>query len=528
MRSDGHRRRLRPNRFLTLRQFLYTAAVFLTAAGSLILEIVAGRLIAPYVGMSLYTWTAIIAVVLAGLSVGHWIGGRLAAGPPDAARSYRHIAWSLALAAPASLIILPLIRVVSGNILGSPFGAIFDVVVLTSILFFLPSLLVGIVSPIATKVAIDEDPDNAGHVLGRMFAAGATGSIIGTLSAGYFFISWLGTTKTVMTVAVLYAVIGLGFALWAKRRAAITGVMVLTLTAVSGWTYAKEAYVSPCEVESDYFCIRFDDFSPTSARPSRLMILDHLVHSINDRDNPGLLYSPYMHFVEELRRKKLKNADAFRAYFIGGGGFTLPRAWAHTIPDAEITVAEIDPMVTAAAAEHMWLDTKHAALDIHHEDARVLLAKFPPEPRFHVMFGDAFHDIAVPAHLVTREFHQLMAARMTDDGFYALNVIDDGVKPRFTLALAQTLALDFPAVEVWTPLEEVDPSGRITFIVIAGRQPTGETHMRATFGIVRSWARINPAELERLASTEDIPILTDDFAPVEQLLSKFLLQGSEG
>lgn len=528
MRQVRARRAFRTPRLLTLIQFAYTATVFLTAAGSLILEIVAGRLIAPYVGMSLYTWTAIIAVVLAGLSVGHWIGGRLAAGPPDAPRGRRRIAWSLVLAAPASLAVLPLIRAVSGPILGSSFGAIVDVVVLTSVLFFLPSLLVGIVSPIATKLAIDADPDNAGLTLGRMFAAGASGSIIGTLAAGYFFISWLGTTKTVISVAILYAVIGAAFALWSKRGPAVALVLIAATGAVSTWTYAKGAFRSPCEIESDYFCIRFDDFSPVSARPSKLMILDHLVHSINDRDNPMLLYSPYMHFVEELRRRNLPDAEPFRAYFIGGGGYTLPRGWAHQMPGSEITVAEIDPMVTQAARDFMWLDTDRPALDIHHEDARVLLATYPPSPRFDVMFGDAFHDIAVPAHLVTREFHQLMKARMTDRGFYALNVIDDGSNPRFMLALAKTLTLDFPAVEVWTPLEEVNPGGRLTFIVIAGNHPTGASRVRASFGIVRSWARIDPAQLDGWAEGNDIPVLTDDFAPVEQLLSKFLLQGTEG
>ena len=74
-------------------------ALLLSSACGLVVEIVAGRLIAPYVGMSLYTWTAIIAVVLAGLSVGHWIGGRLADGEPTPRQSYLRLAVFLGLAA---------------------------------------------------------------------------------------------------------------------------------------------------------------------------------------------------------------------------------------------------------------------------------------------------------------------------------------------------------------------------------------------------------------------------------------------
>ena len=95
-----------------LRQAAYGLTMVLTSAGGLVLEIVAGRLLAPYVGMSLYTWTAIIAVVLAGLSLGHWIGGVLAAPDVDTQAGARRVAQALALAAVSSLASLVLLRVV--------------------------------------------------------------------------------------------------------------------------------------------------------------------------------------------------------------------------------------------------------------------------------------------------------------------------------------------------------------------------------------------------------------------------------
>ncbi|MCK5167916.1 MAG: fused MFS/spermidine synthase, partial [Rhodospirillaceae bacterium] len=184
-----------------MRQFLFGLALFISSACGLIVEIVAGRLLAPYIGMSLYTWTAIIAVVLTGLSVGHWVGGVLAAPHVKAKIGSRRVAWALGFAAISTLASLVLIRTVSGYLMQSTMGLIPIIVLLTTALFFLPSFFVGIVSPILTKITVDESNHHTGRVIGRMYALGALGSIAGTLSAGYFFISWIGSSGTIIMVA---------------------------------------------------------------------------------------------------------------------------------------------------------------------------------------------------------------------------------------------------------------------------------------------------------------------------------------
>ena len=504
--------------------FAYTAVVFLTAAGALVLEIVAARLIAPYVGMSLYTWTAIIAVVLTGLSVGHWLGGRLAG--PDLARAdgVRRTALALAAAAVSTLASLPMLRLAAGPLIASGMGAVGTVVLLTGLLFFLPSLFVGVVSPLVTKLAIDDAPEQSGRVLGRMFAAGAAGSILGTLAAGYLFISWVGSTGTVLAVAGLYAVLAAGFGVWARRGlTAVLAVLIMPGMALTAWGQVSQAYRSPCDVESDYFCIRFDDFSPMSGRPSRLMVLDHLVHSINDQRDRTLLYSPYVHFVDEVTDLRLAGRPDTKAFFIGGGGYTLPRAWARIHPDMEMTVVELDPEVTRAAVDKMWLDPSYPNLKIRHADARTALHALHPAVKFDVVFGDAFHDIAVPAHLVTREFHRELAGRITENGFYAVNVVDLGKEPKFLFSLVKTLRLDFPEVEVWKTLDEMDEGGRVTFIVLAGKKSTKVGEMASVRGLARSWARWPMDDFDRRLAKVDVPILSDDFAPVDRLLSHLLL-----
>jgi predicted membrane-bound spermidine synthase len=522
-------------------QGILGVVLFLSSAGGLILEIVAGRLIAPYVGMSLYTWTAIIAVVLAGLSVGHWIGGRLAGAEVDRRQGVIRLAVALSLAAVTTLLALVALRALAVGLIQSALDPISIVIVLTTTLFLLPSLFVGIVAPIVTKLAVDVAPDRTGPIVGRMYAVGTLGSIFGTLSSGYLFISWIGSAGTVIAVAVLYGVLAIvcaALAGWRETVAAVSSVLVVCggLGLVGA---GQGAFAGQCRVESDYFCIKVDDFSPIVGRPSALMVLDNLVHGINDRDDPSLLYSPYIHFVDEFMRGRFDGGPAdegVAAFFVGGGSYTLPRSWAMTIPNSRLMVAEIDPQVTAVAAEALWLDPAHPSLDIRHEDARSLLQSLAAEPQFDVIFGDAFHDISIPTHLVSREFNQAVADRLNPDGFYVMNVVDGAANPRLVGAITATLSLDFEAVDVWT--EEVpgqtaesdaaQADSRRTYVVVAAHaRPGNAASLEAVFGIERSWKRVEATRL--IAGLDEPPmILTDDFAPVDRLIADVLFSPVAG
>jgi len=509
------------------RQTAYAVALFISSACGLIIEIVAGRLIAPYVGMSLYTWTAIIAVVLAGFSVGHWIGGVLAAPHVDAKKGERRVAIALALSAVSSLASLVLLRTVSIQLMATGMSLIPLIVVLTSVLFLLPSLFVGIVSPILTKLAVDADPQRHGRVIGRMYAIGTLGSIAGTLMAGYVFISWVGSTGTVIAVAAIYAVLALSFVVFDRKGAVSLAVLAIVGGVFGWWGHTVQAFTSPCDVESDYFCIRVADSSNQTGRPSALMALDHLVHSINDRDDPGFLFSPYLHAVDELAKQRFIGKPhnfSPRAFFVGGGGYTLPRAWAADYANADLIVAEIDPQVTRAAKDGLWLDPQAPGLAIHHRDARTLLQALPENEPFDLIFGDAFHDISIPPHLVSREFNQEIAKRLTPAGIYAINVVDSGAKPRFMYSLIKTLKMDFAAVEAWVDQEQAGNPGRVTFIVVASDTPTAVATLKASRGPTRNWRRWPPGDLDSKIARAHVPVLTDDFAPVDRLMSRVLMQ----
>ncbi len=441
---------------LALRRLAYGGALFGATAGGMVLEIVAGRLLAPYVGMSLYSWTAIIAVVLAGLSAGHWIGGLLSDG--GGRRCRRRVAAALMLAALSAAASLVLIRVLSPPILGAGLGPIATIVVLAAALFLMPSLFVGIVAPILTRLAIDEAPSRRGGVLGQMFALGAAGAIAGTLAAGYLFISWIGSIGTVLSITALYGLIGGGFAVssWRfdVRAAAAAAGLAAAAAALAGWGVAVRAFNSPCLVESDYYCLRVVDLSRRNQRPSRLMVLDHLGHGINDRDDATFFHTSY--------------------------------------------VALTDRLV------------------VIHRDARAALRALPPARRFDVVVGDAFHDLTIPTHLLSAEFAREVAQHLEPDGFYALTVVDGGRRPRLLFSVVRTLRVEFRAVEVWADLDQLAGGGRVTFLLVAGARPspTGRIDEAGS----RQWMRWPGADLNARLAASGAPMLTDDYAPVDRLL----------
>lgn len=496
------------------RTALYLVITTVSAACGLIIEIAAGRMVAPYIGMSLYTWTAIIAVVLAGFSVGHWIGGRIAEDTGEKIR--RKVAVSLLLAGLSTAVSLVLIRVLAGPVIGMGLGAVPTILLLTTLLFFLPSLFVGIPAPALTKLAIDETPGRMGAVLGTFYAAGAAGSILGTLAAGFVFISWLGTIGTFLMVAVAYVVMAaLLLAAGGRARSTLAGfaVVVAGVTAVVGIAGTQtQAFTSPCDRESDYYCIRVVDASGQFGGEARALVLDHLGHGINLKDRPGALVTPYVELHDIMARIHSGRHSPFRAFFIGGGAFTLPRAWLAARPDAELVVSEVDPAVTQVAHRSLWLP-RELRLRIKHQDARRALAA-SNAGHFDIVVGDAFHDITMPQHLATREFFELVRTRLRDDGIYVMNVVDDRQKPRLVASIHATVATVFPVTEVWRSNEE---GRRATFVVAGLVKPTPYAVIRSRMSAEVVFERVGGKELAARTGAAPV-ILTDDYAPVDRLI----------
>lgn len=490
--------------------------LLLTAALGMVVEIAAGRLLAPHVGMSLYTWTAIIAVVVGGFSIGHLWGGRLADRLPARAEGHRAVAWLLAGCVAAAAAAVPILRWLAPILAGDGIQPLAAILGLSLAAFLAPSLLVGAVSPIVTAMAVrDAPPAQVGRVIGRLSALGAAGAIAGTLAAGFVAVPEAGSVATMLGSAALYAVLAVGHALAARRRglaAALSTALLLPLGAGAGPWQAN------CERESAYFCLRAEEVAFPGVGPGRVLVLDHLAHGINLRDEPTILVQPYLHLADELLVLRGLPA-APRAFFAGGGAMTLPRAWAQDAPRGDYLVAEIDPAVIAFARDRLWF-APGAPVRVVEQDARVAMQAIPPEPRLDVVLADAFLDLAMPAHLATREWHQAVRARLAPGGAYVAHVLEDRADPRFLLALVRTLGLDFPVVEVWVEARAAE-GRRVSYVVLASDVATPAARLAARRGAVRDWARL-PADFVA-ARAAAAPVLTDDRAPVERLMAHLLL-----
>jgi predicted membrane-bound spermidine synthase len=185
----------RPLRFPSVFAFLANGAL-------LVLELVAGRIIAPTVGVSLYTWTAVIGVVLAGISLGSWVGGKVADWRP--ARSI--LSLEFLAAALASALILVFDSNLDSVAASFSWPTIWQVIWLATIIFFLPSVLIGMVTPMIIKLSLNS-LDATGRVVGRIRAAAEAGAIAGVFLTGFVLIDAFGTRTIVVTIAITLGVL---------------------------------------------------------------------------------------------------------------------------------------------------------------------------------------------------------------------------------------------------------------------------------------------------------------------------------
>ncbi len=495
----------------------YAATVFIGSALLLVLEIVAGRLVAPYVGVSLYTWTSIIGVILAGLSLGNWLGGLWA----DQGADGHGVGWMLAAGGLYCLASLALLDPLGAAVQQNDLSLLSASFTFAAVLFFVPAALIGVVTPLLTTLALRLDP-RAGQVVGRMHALAALGSIAGTFAAGYWLVQSLGTRALVLTAGMALLALALPFL---RRNPPVTlGLLAVVMLATLTLLALRDGLSSRCDRASAYFCIRVvarPDLAPSGA--ARGLVLDHLLHGINHLAEPDLLIAPYVHGLDELAHAHFGTAydDGLAWFFAGGGAYSHPRAVQALSPRSSITVAELDPMVTRTAAESLGLDPK--GMTIEHRDARLALAE--AERPFDIIVGDVFHDLAIPFHLVTAEFAALVRQRLHPTGLYLMNVVDAFPDPRLIKAIAKTLATQFRHVDIW--MDQVPETERVTFIITAGEGPRLPRTVLARRGFRRAWSRMTEDIMAFGTPPERLPVLTDDYAPVERLIAGLLL-GKDG
>jgi predicted membrane-bound spermidine synthase len=480
------------------------------SASSMVVEIVAGRMIAPYVGMSLYTWTAIIAVVLAGFSIGNWMGGKIASSKITTALKIS--GGVMMFAAISTACAGWMLRLLATPIISNTSEPLIAITLISTGAFFLPSVLAGIPAPILTVAAM-RGRHNSEYALGLMYAVGAFGAIIGTLAAGFALIPHFGSTYTLILVSLVYIASSilcfwLGKSRMRQLVVTIPGAVILFLTSLHVLDQPQV-----CDHESEYFCIRVVDLDPLRPDETKLMVIDHLAHGISNLTNPRIMYTPHAALLDGLARQRMKARDTFNSFHIGGGTYSIPRAW-YDRGLSDITVAEIDPVVTEVATKNFWLDRE--AIRIEHEDARLLLQR--ENMKYDVIIGDAFTDIAVPEHLITVEFFELVNQRLKADGVFLMNFMDNVERLDAFSAVAVSLQSVFKNVEVWTEASSPQKGERRVFVFLASDKKSDFNSIRLRVPEDTRFSVLDETFISSIIERKSPKLLTDDHAPLAYLM----------
>lgn len=467
------------------------ALSFFSSAAVLVIEILAGRLLAPYVGVSLESFTGIIGTVLAGIAVGSAVGGRWA----DRHDARPLLGPMLVVGGVLAWLSLPIVSLLGPGIGRDPGG----ILLLSTAAFFAPAAALSTIGPMAAKLHL-RDLGETGAVVGGLSAAGTAGALVGTFVTGFVLVTALPSRPIVIAVGV--ALVTAGAVLWVRHRAApkllsVVGVLLAALVA--------STVQGPCQYETAYFCARVEQ---DDSRPSGWALwLDGLRHSYVDLDDPTYLDFRYVRLFADVAAGL--PPGPLEVLHIGGGGFTFPRYLDAVRPGSSHMVLEIDPALVDIAEEDLGLE-QGPQLQVRTGDARLALTELPTGG-YDLIVGDAFASASVPWHLTTVEVVAELDRLLRPGGVYTMNVIDGGPN-RFARAQLATLARHFDHLAVIVPEAGVALNRSVNQILVASDRPLPPIEVDAADGTV-----LQGEAVERLI--DGVRILRDDHAPVDQLTS---------
>jgi MFS family permease len=474
---------------------------FIASLGFMAFEMVAGRLVTRHLGSSVYGWTSVIGVLLAGLSIGNFIGGKIA----DRVTGSRPASWLFLAASvlvlfvvvteqPATFVVKLIRAPIESLMLNRPVpvsstdhdaflsSAItmnertgflpvkyhwgFRILFWTSIVFLPASIALGTVSPLLAKLAVErmrEARQPIGQAIGQVYAWGMVGSILGTFLTGFLLIDLVGTRGVLLLLGMLMALSATSLgsiihAAWAGIPVGLCAIALGPFLIPPGFAplapvrdfLSKHALKwclrersSPEDDpdgslvyadESNYYYIKVTNRDEGKDR-KRTLVLDNLIHGYFILEKPERLDYDYEHIyalvthraaaakaAAQGKDEKQASQIPLKALFLGGGSYTFPRYLQSQYASVECEVAEIDPAVTEANHRALGLP-RDTTVKTTWGDARQYVVQNGGK-KFDLIFGDAFNDFSVPWHLTTKDFNDALAAMLTDDGVYMINIID--------------------------------------------------------------------------------------------------------
>jgi spermidine synthase len=475
--------------------------VFAVGMSTLGAEIAAQRLMAPFFGSSTVIWANTIAIVLLALSVGYWLGGRLADRRPEPRALNGLVLLGSALLAIVPFIAHPFLSLSVSAFDDLSVGAFAASLFGTLVLVAVPLLLLGAVSPWATRLKLAA-VEESGVVAGRLYALSTVGSLVGVFFVSLWSIEAIGTQRTFLVLAAVPAAVS-GLRL-GGRFVLVPALLLAALALPVGTTKPAEDGRVLYESETPYQYARVVE-EPNGTRKLELNE-GQAIHSLW---RPGtVLTGGYWDGFLVLPFATGSGRPPARIAALGTAGGTVPRAYADYFPDTRVDAVDIDPELFKIGRRYFGLQQRPQLREFA-EDARPFLRS--THERYDSIFVDAYRQPYIPFYLTTREFFSLVRDRLNPGGSVIINVGHPSDSQALEKALSATLGKVFAHV-ARDPIEDVNS------LVIASDAPLSGEAVRT--------ARL-PGELPALAaqSAERIgpalpggTVFTDDRAPVEWLI----------
>jgi spermidine synthase len=486
--------------------------VFTVGISTLGSEIAAARLMAPFFGASTIVWANTIAVVLVALSVGYWVGGRLADRHPHKRGLCTLVVIASAILAIVPLIADPFLRVSVSAFdslsVGAFAGSLFGVLALVAF----PVMLLGAASPWAIRLKI-ESIDSSGETAGRMYAISTVGSLLGTFLAALLLIPLVGTQRTFLLFALLLAgVVAFGL----PRRYLAAPLIIAVLIAIPPGTI-KGAGTGQVlhETETEH------QYARVVERPDGRRLLElNEGQAIHSMWRPGTVLTGGVWDGYLVLPLSVLDRPPRSLAILGNGAGTTARAYERYFPDTRIDGVEIDGELTEIGRDYFDLRDR-PELRLFEDDARPFLRR--AQRRYDAILVDAYRQPYIPFYLSTREFFELARERLRPGGVLMVNAGHPEGSDELEKVLGRTMATAFPHVA----RDPIEPTN--TLLVAAGVRPSGQRLQAA--------ARELPPELARLARTSAARlgprlsggrVYTDDRAPVEWLIDKSIVEYAAG
>ncbi|MCL1941344.1 MAG: fused MFS/spermidine synthase [Synergistaceae bacterium] len=494
-----------------IRRGVLEIASFMCGAMVMVVEMAGSRLLAPWMGSSLIVWTSLIGIILACLSVGYWLGGKLADITPKITSLSKIILAASVSVAALGLLANPVLSFVSDTVSNLYTGS----VVAAIILFSVPSVLLGMVSPMIVRIALESE-SRIGATVGRFSALSCVGSILGTFLGGFVLISLFSTGTILMLTAAVLAVTsamtglhGLKIKNISKGTIAVIFAFIAlgTWIEMNGMPMATEGL----HIETPYNHIRiYEGYRYPDSRPVRVLQTDpEGSQSAMYIDSPNEHVFDYTKFYDLafFYRPEIKNV-----LMLGGGGYTIPKYLAANYPAVLVDVVELDPGMTAVAEKHFGF-AKNERTKIYHEDARTFLNRAgSSENKYDAIFWDTFtSEYNIPFHLTTVESARRAHDLLSDGGITVMNIISsaEGKRGGIFKGIYAAFHEVFPHIRIFLASQPHSAAARQNIILVASKSELSND------GPANEKIKKFLSHEFKQPVTMDVGAFTDSFAPVE-------------